>query len=91
MTDVAIDAETLKTIRKARKIGRPKLSKLSGMTERQVAKIEQSKHSTLPEAIAIRLAGTLQVPLQTLTGEQAMSGEDLQPAAKSSSGCSCCG
>ncbi len=40
MTTLTIDAARLKTVRKARKIGRPKLAKLVGLTERQLAKLE---------------------------------------------------
>lgn len=40
MTENRLDPARLKTIRKARKIGRPKLARLAGMTERQIARLE---------------------------------------------------
>ena len=40
MLHVEIKTGRLKEIRKARKIGRPKLAKQVGITERQLAKIE---------------------------------------------------
>ena len=40
MTAVQIDTITLKTLRKARKIGRHKLAKQAGLSERQLTKLE---------------------------------------------------
>lgn len=88
-----IDAERLKTIRKARKIGRPKLAKLSGLTERKVAKLEASagQQETLPEVTIERLSHALQIPALVLTGDLPMDESDLQAATKSSCTSGCCG
>jgi len=91
MSSLAIDAARLKTIRKARKIGRPKLAKLVGLTERQVTKIETSGAVQLDTAIAERLSEALQVPLPTLTGDFEISAEDLAPASAQKCTSGCCG
>lgn len=89
MTTLALDTARIKTIRKARKIGRPKLAKLIGLTERQVTKMETSSAQTaLEHGTALRLAMALDVPLPTLTGEFDLAESDLQPAPQKS--CSCC-
>jgi len=43
MLELEIKSERLKAVRKARKIGRPKLAKQVGITERQLTKIETSE------------------------------------------------
>ncbi|MBO9477846.1 helix-turn-helix transcriptional regulator [Shimia sp. R11_0] len=94
MTVLTIDPQRLNTVRKARKIGRPKLAKLVGLTERQLTKLETASTSvTLPEATLIRIATVLQIPAPALTGELPLGEgnlEPVQPIAHSSS-CSCCG
>lgn len=62
MTTLTIDPQRLKTVRKARKLGRPKLAKLVSLTERQLTKLETAKTATLPEPAAVRLAAALQIP-----------------------------
>ena len=47
MAALQIKTGQLKSIRVARKIGRPKLAKQVGITERQLAKIEKSETSKL--------------------------------------------
>ncbi|WP_422050975.1 helix-turn-helix domain-containing protein [Shimia sp.] len=90
MTELTIDPQRLKSVRKARKLGRPKLAKLTSLTERQLTKLETaSKGAALPEATVIRIAGALGIPALALTGELPLIEDDLQPAAKTSS-CSCC-
>lgn len=93
MTAVVIDASTLKTVRKARKIGRPKLAKLAGLTERQIARLEGAGSSTgtLPSDTVLRLAGALQVPAETLTGDLALIDDDLVPASEKKCTSGCCG
>lgn len=90
MTAHTVNADRLKTIRTARKIGRPKLAKLSGLSERKLAKIESGKTSglALSESDVLRLSGALQIPALALTGDLPLIEDDLQPAAKPS--CSCC-
>lgn len=91
MTELTIDPQRLKSVRKARKLGRPKLAKLTSLTERQLTKLETaSKGAALPEATVIRIAGALGIPALALTGELPLIEDDLlQPVAKTSS-CSCC-
>jgi len=90
MTAMTIDASRLKTIRKARKIGRPKLAKLSGLTERQVAKLEGAS-GDLPEKTVEKLSSVLQVPSLVLTGDLPLSDSDFAPATKSTCTSGCCG
>nr|WP_247738897.1 helix-turn-helix domain-containing protein [Shimia sp. R9_2] len=80
----------MKSVRKARKLGRPKLAKLTSLTERQLTKLETASNgAVLPEATVIRIAGALGIPALALTGELPLIEDDLQPVAKTSS-CSCC-
>lgn len=89
MTEISIDPSRIKTIRKARKIGRPKLAKLTGVTERQLAKIETSSAASLDISALQRLSAALDVPVPTLTGEFEIAQSDLSPASaqKCTSGC----
>ncbi|MCP4821767.1 MAG: helix-turn-helix transcriptional regulator [Shimia sp.] len=91
MTTLTIDAARLKTVRKARKIGRPKLAKLVGLTERQLAKLETGTTAPLAEATLDRLSSALSIPVPALTGDLPLIGEDLQPAQKSTCTSGCCG
>jgi transcriptional regulator with XRE-family HTH domain len=91
MTEITLDTTRLKAIRKARKIGRPKLSKLIGVSERAVAKLETSQSAAISQASALRLSDALQVPVQTLTGELPMIEDDLKPVEKSTCSNGCCG
>ncbi len=91
MTAASIDAATLKTIRKARKLGRPRLARLAGMTERQIARLEGAcgaPGGISWDAVA-RIATALPVPPGTLTGDLPVAESDLSPAAEKSF--SCCG
>jgi len=87
MVDISVAPTRIKTIRKARKIGRPKLAKLSGLTERRLAKIETSEAVVLDMPTLDRLSEALQVPLPTLTGQFELLEEDLKPVEKCKSGC----
>ena len=91
MTLQQLDRDRLKSIRKARKIGRPKLAKLVGLTERGLTKIEtsQNRMEHVPEETLSRLSTVLQVPPLVLTGDLELTDADLVPATKPS--CSCCG
>ncbi|GAB5512162.1 MAG: hypothetical protein Rhims3KO_35630 [Hyphomicrobiales bacterium] len=91
MADIAVDAARIKTIRKARKIGRPKLAKLSGLTERQVAKLETSGPAVLEASVLLKLSEVLQVPAPTLTGEFEILADDLEPMAAKKCTSGCCG
>jgi transcriptional regulator with XRE-family HTH domain len=91
MADHEVLAERVKTIRKARKLGRPKLAKHSGFSERQLAKIETTKTTMLSEVDVLRLSDALQVPPLTLTGDFPVTDDDLKPLDKSSCTTGCCG
>lgn len=88
-----IAAEKLKTVRKARKIGRPKLAKLTGLTERQIAQLESNgiMHGGLSEQAALRISQALDIPMGALTGELALIDEDLKPASQNKCTTGCCG
>ncbi len=86
-----LDAGTLKTVRKARKIGRPRLARLAGLTERQIARLETSAQGAVPQDVLMRLSAALQVPVEALTGALPLIDEDLIPAAQSSCKNGCCG
>ena len=85
-----IKSDRLKAIRKGRKMGRPKLAKLSGLTERKLAKIEAETSSILPQSTVAKLSDVLQVPEATLTGDFPLTEEDLKPLAKSQCTSGCC-
>ena len=88
MATLTLNTTRIKKIRKARKIGRPKLAKLAGLTERQVTKLEIAARETPVEhATAMRLSLALDVPLPTLTGEFEISEDDLTQATPKSCGC----
>lgn len=93
MTDLILDAENLKTVRKARKIGRPKLAKMVGLTERQIARLEGSggAQANVSDAAMDRIAAALQVPLGTLTGHLDLIDGDLVPASEKTCTSGCCG
>ncbi len=93
MTTQSIQPSVLKDIRKARKLGRPKLAKLSGLTERQLARLEgaATMRGDLPVAALSALAQVLQVPEAVLTGDLPVTADDLQPARKSTCSSGCCG
>lgn len=91
MTELTIDTDRLKTIRKARKIGRAKLAKLSGLTERKLAKIESEQQSLLPETLILKLSAALKVPGPTLTGQFPLTEDDLRQNIGSSCKSGCCG
>ena len=87
MTSNAILPDRLKTIRKARKIGRPNLAKLAGLTERQLAKLETNTGLGLPGASLLRLADALNTTPLALTGELDLIDDDLKPASSCRKGC----
>ncbi|AKS45920.1 Helix-turn-helix domain-containing protein [Octadecabacter temperatus] len=86
MTTETILADRLKSVRKARKIGHPKLAKLSGLTERQLAKME-TKGAELPDAVLVSLADALKITPLALTGALPLIDADLKPASTCTSGC----
>ncbi len=93
MTSTPIVSQTLKTVRKARKIGRPKLAKLAGLTERQIARLEGagSMNVAVPQDTVVRIAAVLQVPAETLTGQLELIDSDLVPASETKCTSGCCG
>ncbi|MCF6444495.1 helix-turn-helix transcriptional regulator [Nereida sp. MMG025] len=88
---VQIHGDRLKAIRKGRKIGRPKLAKRVGLTERKLTALETQTLAALPMATVTKLADALQVPEPTLTGDLPVSQDDLTPAAKPTCTSGCCG
>jgi len=90
MLELEIKSERLKAVRKARKIGRPKLAKQVGITERQLTKIETSEAVMLTENAVSKLCQALQINIKTLTGEVPMLEEDLHPLQKPQCLSGCC-
>ena len=88
--ELEIKTERLKAIRKARKIGRSKLAKQVGISDRQLAKIETSETAKLSEKAVSRLSQVLQIHRMTLTGEFPVMDADLQPIQKSQCASGCC-
>lgn len=88
----SIDTQILKTIRTSRKIGREKLAKLTGLTERQIAKLESAACPTdVAETWIFRLSLALDVPEAVLTGEVPASDIHKQPLPAKACGSGCCG
>ena len=74
-----IQPKRLTEIRKARGVGRPRLAKLSGLTERQIARLEgaiPSKGIDTEDTI-LRLASALQVRPETQMSTEALTSEDF--------------
>ncbi len=91
MTTQTIDATRVKALRTSRKIGRPKLAKMTGLSERQIAQLEGTKAIVAVPTVAVeRLAHALRITPLVLTGELDMTEDDLQPVQKHGSSCSCC-
>lgn len=92
MTGQILDADRLKTVRKARKLGRPRLARLAGLTERQVTRLEGAGTAVGlgPDAV-LRLSAALQIPAEALTGALPLSEDDLSPASQSTCTSGCCG
>ena len=88
--ELEIRTERLKAIRKALKIGRPKLAKQVGISERQLVKIETSETARLTEKVVSRISQVLQIHSMTLTGEFPVMDADLQPIQKSQCANGCC-
>lgn len=93
MTDAAIIATTLRTIRKARKLGRPRLARMAGLSERQLSKLEGAKAdpNLLQSGMISKLATALAVPEAVLSGEMPLSDADLTPMADTKCKSGCCG
>ncbi|MEM1130187.1 MAG: helix-turn-helix transcriptional regulator [Pseudomonadota bacterium] len=94
MATMTIDAEKLKTVRKARKLGRPRLARLTGLTERQIARLEGAApaRADICDGTILRISAVLQVPVEALTGTLPLAEDDLSPASEmpAKGGCSCC-
>ena len=90
MLEFEIKSERLKAVRKARKIGRPKLAKQVGITERQLFKIETSETVMLTENAVSKLCQALQINIKTLTVELPMLEKDLRPLQKPQCVSGCC-
>lgn len=93
MENVEIQPNNLKTICKARKLGRQRLAKLSGLTERQIARLEGAgpAEGRLASDVVVKVSGALNVPPDVLTGAMPMSDEDLTPASEAKCTNGCCG
>ena len=93
MSDMAISSERLKAVRKARKVSRSRLAKMTGLTERQVARLEGASPARggLGAETAARLAAALQIPVEALAGELPLIEDDLVPASQSTCKSGCCG
>ena len=91
LADIVIDAPTLKTIRKARKLGRPRLARMAGVSERQLSRLEQAAGGAMKADTVTRLAMALEVPEAVLTGAMPMAEADLTPMATSKCTSGCCG
>lgn len=92
MTEILINDSVLKTVRKARKIGRTRLAKLTGLTERQITRLETGKGARISQTALNQISVALQVPPEVFTGEQPITDDDLLPASEvCQTGCSCCG
>lgn len=93
MNNVAIQPEILKTVRKARKLGRPRLAKLAGLTERQIARLEGAAplKGGLNGDTVLKVATALNVPTGVLAGTIPLADEDLTPASESKCTNGCCG
>lgn len=74
-----IQPKRLTEICKARSVGRPRLAKFSGLTERQIARLAGAIPSdgTHSEDTFLRLASALQVRPETLTGTEPLTSEDF--------------
>ena len=90
MAELQIKTGQLKSIRVARKIGRPKLAKQVGISERQLAKIQKSETTKLSSNTVSRQSEALQISTMTLTGEFPVSESDLQPIKKPKCTTGCC-
>ncbi len=90
MDEIEIKTDQLKAIRIARKVGRPKLAKQLGITERQLAKIEKSDTAILTTNIISRITKALQISSMTLTGEFPLIEKNLQPIKKPKCTSGCC-
>lgn len=86
-------AQRLKTIRKARKMGRGRLAKLSGLNERQIARIERGnvQESGVDSMQLEQISSALQVMLETLNGDIPLTDADLLPISTSVCRGGCCG
>ena len=88
MTLIAPDRLT--QIRKMRGIGRPKLAKLSGLPERQIARLEGALplKSEPSEEMLKRLSHALRVRPEAFSGDAPLTDADFEFAHATS--CSCC-
>ncbi|WP_417250648.1 helix-turn-helix domain-containing protein [Celeribacter sp.] len=88
---LSIPPERIQELRRARGFGRTKLAKLSGLTERQVARLEGALpwKGELTSDMTLRLAAALQVQPETLLGDEPLTELDMAAQQKTSS-CSCC-
>ncbi len=86
---LTLQSDRLQELRRVRGIGRTKLAKLAGLTERQIARLEGAlpMKGDLTADVALRLAAALQVEPETLLGDKALTDMDLARPARS---CSCC-
>jgi len=88
---LAVEPKRVSEIRKVHGISRPKLAKLSGLSERQVARLEGAlpAKGVFTQDMLLRLAGALHVRPEALTSDLPLADADFDavPAKKS---CGCC-
>lgn len=93
-TATLIAPDRLNGVRRARKLGRSRLAKLTGMTERQLARLENAGPvaGDLTADTLNRLASALQVAPEILTGEAPLNEADMtQTLPVSTCRTGCCG
>lgn len=75
----SIQPDRLNQIRRARGLGRPRLAKLSGLTERQIARLEGAivSNEKCTDDTILRLASALQVRPEALTSLAPVTSEDF--------------
>ncbi len=90
MSATTVLPDRIKTIRKARKIGRTRLAKMTGLTERTLTKLETAKSAEMTPDALDHLAHALQITPFVLTGELPLSYSDLEPASAHTCTSGCC-
>lgn len=73
-------------------MGRSKLAKMTGVSERELTILERTKGGgVVPENTLFRLAEALNIPAPILTGDLDLDASDLGPVSPTSCTSGCCG